>query len=376
MHFSIKKNLAIRKLLSQAYVRLSYFFINKFKKNLITNSTLVAGRKLIKDFAFFFFFSPRNFQSVSIRPKYNLKNLKPIPQDCEDVSLIIQGPICKKDDFTLNSVKLYNHLFPTAKVILSTWQNEEESYIELFRKLDCHIVKNKYPETSGWKNINYQLQTTNSGVQLAKKLGSSYVAKTRTDFRLYSPSSISFLKSLLKTFPSSDFSSNRIIISDIATCRHRIYGATDIFHFGKVETIDQYWDPLNWEKSIENYFDGKKLINGTPLRSEIFLCARYLKQKYGKIPFSLEHWWSCLKNDFIVVDFDDIDAFWYKYDYHLEQRFSRSYLDHPRNVRFADWLSLYNGFINDFHSLNKDGSRKCETWAYNQKVNKYIRVKI
>ena len=72
----------------------------------------------------------------------------------EDVSIIIQGPICRKEDFTLNSVKLYNHLFPSAKVILSTWKNEDESYIDLFRKLDCHILTNKYPDTSGWKNIN------------------------------------------------------------------------------------------------------------------------------------------------------------------------------------------------------------------------------
>ena len=170
MNFSLKKNLSLRKLLLQANVRLSYFLNNKFKKHLITNLTLVASRKLIKDFALFFFFSPKNFQSVSIRPKFNLTSIKSLPQDCEDVSLIIQGPICKKEDFTLNSIKLYNHLFPSAKVILSTWQNEDKNYIDLFRKLDCHILINKYPETSGWKNINYQLKTTAAGIQLAKKL--------------------------------------------------------------------------------------------------------------------------------------------------------------------------------------------------------------
>src|SRR3990167_11502815 len=53
----------------------------------------------------------------------------------EDAScaIIIQGPIRREDNFTLETVKLYRKHSPAATVILSTWEDED---ISTFKTLE------------------------------------------------------------------------------------------------------------------------------------------------------------------------------------------------------------------------------------------------
>jgi hypothetical protein len=324
---------------------LLHFYNAWRKRSLILRKDTVAGRKFTRYLNFTFTYAPRMFSFRSFRPKFSSDCLSPPCTGQREVGIIVQGPLILKEDLTYETLCLYKKLFPDVTVILSTWIGSDRKSLEKIKTLGIETVLSKKPEKAGWGNINLQMISTNAGLLRAKELELRYVLKTRTDFRIYSSTAISFLVSLLKKFPTAEGTS-RVVISDIATCRHRIYGATDIFQFGEISEMLTYWNGGLWHDEIKNEFDGKMIVNSTPIISEIFLCARYLKRKGKRLDFTLENWWKYLAENYVVVDLYSLDAVWFKYDWFLEQRFVRSYFESfPRAVTFSDWFSLYAGAI-------------------------------
>ena len=57
----------------------------------------------------------------------------------------MQGPIRKEDNFTYNTVKYYRDIYPNAKVIVSTWIDEDANDIEKIQELGATIVLNEKP---------------------------------------------------------------------------------------------------------------------------------------------------------------------------------------------------------------------------------------
>jgi len=212
------------------------------------------------------------------------------------------------------------------------------------------------PISSGLFNVDLQTLSTSVGLDYAEKKGIKYCIKTRADCRLHKPNTISFLKSKLDTFPLDRkvMADSRIIASSVASCKYRVYGLTDIFLFGSISDLQKYFCPqpqIEWLKSNNLNFDAP-LINGTPVISEIFLCARYLDSLNEELEWSLEHWWKCLKDFFCIVDVDSIDLFWFKHDWHYEKRFTRGYgYKSPRAIEFSDWFVLYSGESNNWGKI-------------------------
>ena len=286
----------------------------------------------------------------------------------ENVGIIVQGPLIERDNLTYETLLIYKKIFPGSKIILSTWINESHALIEKFLKLGVEIVLSEPPKTPGWGNINMQMCSVNAALNKAHELGLGYAMKTRTDFRIYSSSAISFLLALIKHFQRSN-ENRKIIISNFGTCRHRVYGATDIFQFGELSDMRLYWSGGGWEEELARHFKDEILVNGTPLVCEIFLCARYLKQMGRKLNFNLDCWWAALVEYFIVVDLQSIDAVFLKYDYAIEQRFIRTYSeDYSRSINFSDWLGMYSGQIQSWTTDFGKGAKEFrETWALDSK---------
>src|SRR3989338_8302443 len=69
-------------------------------------------------------------------------------------AIIIQGPIRREDNFTLETVKLYRQHYPAATVILSTWEDEDVSTFEPLRDGRFKIVLGKKPSYNGTGNVN------------------------------------------------------------------------------------------------------------------------------------------------------------------------------------------------------------------------------
>ena len=323
-------------------------FFNYLKYNIILNfSKKVSGLPLAnKGLDFIASYSRSNYISHTIRPKYseNFKLVSTEEINKKEFGIIIQGPISSKNElnFLRETLKIYKNIFPKTLIVVSTWKNSFSK--KLFNDEYIKISELEKPKVPGFANINYQIKSTSNAIKILKDKGIKSILKTRTDCRICKPNLKSYFLSLQKTFISEDSMNSRIFASNVATCKYRIYGLTDIMLFGKTEEIELYFKDETEEDILKNY-SFKRIINETAVMSEILLCARYLKNKGIQLDWTLEHWWECLSKYFGIVDVYSIDLFWHKYDWNFEQRFVKNYLyKSSRSIEFSEWLSLYNKF--------------------------------
>lgn len=278
-----------------------------------------------------------------------------VASDDERVTaVVIQGPLQTEDNFTLETVKIYKKIFPLSPIIVSTWSSESKKNLYALECAGAVLNISDRPITAGWGNIELQVLSTSSGLLLAKELGCEYVAKTRTDWRMYRPSALQCLNSLLQmyTSPANGIQENRIVASSTSTLKHRIYGLTDIFQYGSIVDMMMYWENLNHDAQGKfRNTEVPEIINGTPLVAEIYLCARYLETIGVDLDFSLTQWWESLRNNFIIVDNAMLDAVWNKYDRKLENRYTNGYtLRGSLAIDHLDWLRLLNSDVSDWQS--------------------------
>tara|TARA_B100000886_G_scaffold338614_1_gene301870 strand:- start:29 stop:1114 length:1086 start_codon:yes stop_codon:yes gene_type:complete len=316
----------------------SFFFINLSKK--------IGGTYLTKkDFGVVFNYFSKNYFSFHLRPKYaadyNLINYK----KNSNVGIIIQGPV-NDIVFLINTIKIYKKIFPSNKVVLSTWSNTDKKFLNKLKKLNIIVLLNKLPTDNGFGNINLQTFSTHAALKYLKDLNIEYAIKTRTDMRVYNPKALNFLLNIFNSYPIKKNTNidRRIIATDLITCKFRIYGLTDLVLFGCTNDLLLYFTNKNFDREIQHYFKKKHplIINETPVISEIFLCARYLLNKNIKLLWTLEHWWECLRDYFCIVDSQLLDLYWNKYDKQHEKRFITNYTKKTnRVVDSADWLDLY-----------------------------------
>ena len=72
-------------------------------------------------------YRPKNADEVGIRSEKRAKR---------KTAIVIQGPIKYEDNFTYETVKLYNLLYPECEVVLSTWEDEAEKAKEFFVQIN------------------------------------------------------------------------------------------------------------------------------------------------------------------------------------------------------------------------------------------------
>ena len=69
--------------------------------------------------------STDEFLTMHWRPVYADKNLSVSDQPLKrKTCIVMQGPLLDFKDFTFETIKLYNKIFPSVDVILSTWNTE------------------------------------------------------------------------------------------------------------------------------------------------------------------------------------------------------------------------------------------------------------
>lgn len=346
------------------YLRDNNNFIRSLLKTSIINvNKNIHGKKIVTQPGKILKINNRNnFISYTIRPKYaddTFPNFSIKKSDNNDHAIIIQGPIKNYEKFVIETLKLYNKIFSNITIILSTWDDEisQDFIIKIKSFNNLKLIKNK--KINFLENIDLQILSTNNALKLAKTLGLKYVLKTRTDCRVYNKNSFLFLENLMKTFPITNNNNfkHRILASSMDTRTYRIYGLTDICLFGSIEDFLIYFDETNYIDSLKDIsVDFKKpIINDTAIINEIFLCARYLKNKNVKLQWTLEDWWLQCRNLFCIFDHQSLDLFWYKYHWEFEQRFTRNYsTDYNQCMSFATWLSIFNNKIDTLDQSNQE----------------------
>jgi hypothetical protein len=57
----------------------------------------------------------------------------------QQLAIVMQGPIAHKDNFTLETLKIYQQHFSDSKIILSTWEDEDLVALREFEDLGIAI---------------------------------------------------------------------------------------------------------------------------------------------------------------------------------------------------------------------------------------------
>lgn len=282
------------------------------------------------------------FFTFHTRPAFATSIQRENKDNEKDTVIVIQGPIVRERDFTLETIKIYIKIFPTAHIILSTWSGED---MKDFKNLDIEILLNTKPEHSGISNINYQIVSAFSGIMAAKKINPTYILKTRTDQRIYNEKTLSYFKDLLKTFPieKTKKPKARIVAIDMNTFKYRPYSISDMVLFGYLEDMINYWG-LNTDTRENKKYGYNNILEWSQARlCEVFLSADYLEKMGANLTWSISDSWKQYIDYFCIADRSTIDLYWFKYEKNKEYR-NRRYDGNFMNEEFSfvDWLKLYN----------------------------------
>lgn len=266
------------------------------------------------------------------------------------IAIVLQGPVISGDDYTYRTVEAYRAWFPDSPIVFSTWDNEGAADLEAIRKLGCHVHASPsglFPEGKnverGQVNVNKQMHTSHLGLLLAKDLGAEFALKTRSDQRLCNPQAVGALPGLMETFPIGPETNQlgRILVSSLNTFVHRMYGVSDMFAFGFLDDLIEYWDgSLDTRPAVSS--EGTLRQYAKQRIAEVFFATSFLERKGEFLEWSLSHYWDQLSQRFLVVDAGFLDQHWPKYT-NVENRWA--WRNDPKfaEVTFATWIAMKEG---------------------------------
>lgn len=320
------------------------------------------GQRVLKSEFFKQLYVGNNYSLISFYPKTIQDPLiKGTNYDFRNTAIVIQGPIILKDNFTINTVKMYKQYYNNVKIIISSWKDTEREMVRRLEKEGAYVVLNEYPKFNGYGNINYQIASTVSGIKEAQKLGAHYIMKTRADQRLYNPCALALLMGAYQN-------GKIVMLGGIAnSCYARSFYISDFITFGSVDDMlilygcDQSSADdkklLERNKKATKFNEFVKLVNeaekncnaeipseydDAPVRyacAEIILAYNYFKQKHAsdKHMSPKEAYDEFLRDDVVIVDADSLGFYWVKYDH---QVFRQTWFDRLGKLDAGKWNSV------------------------------------
>lgn len=316
--------------------------------------------------------STKNYKKCSIKNSkvpliidgdfYNLKNfpikaknyqLQSDAYTIPSLCIVIQGPIVKENDFTLETCKIYKKIFNNSEtIILSTWDTEDKKYLKNFESIGVKVLLSKAPDFAGRANLNYQILSTMKGLEEGEKLGCEYAIKTRTDQRFYSTNLSRDLFNLLKIYPPSPNYNmhSRLVALSFNSFKYRYYGISDMFLFGNTQDMLKYWNSPLVTKKYEEYKTIKQKDLWQQYCSETYIALHFLKNIGVTPEYTLKHTWKIYKDLFIFIDKEILDMYWPKYT-NLNSRWRLFRPNMLEEMRHSDWLNLY---LNDDFFIKED----------------------
>ncbi|MDP3645521.1 MAG: WavE lipopolysaccharide synthesis family protein [bacterium] len=276
-------------------------------------------------------------------------------RDYSEYAIVMQGPIQTRNNFTLESLKLYKKYFNNALIILSTWEGEDAHTLNGAREIGVEVLLNKMP-APGLFNVNLQLTTARAGLALATKMNKKYSLKTRTDQRIYNRKSLTFLSNLLKDFPlpaiDSKQSGRLIALGayDYAT-KPKLYHVYDNLIFGYTEDVLLYFGAdFVSDKPVIEFL--KSRYPDSPFTAEIYFFTEFLKKVGHTLAYTPEDYGRSLATHCILLDPRSLGWYWYKYfRFTQDQNMSVTYRNRT-HLGFVEWLNLYNSYQQDKGSKN------------------------
>ncbi|MDD5407049.1 MAG: WavE lipopolysaccharide synthesis family protein [Sulfurovaceae bacterium] len=307
--------------------------------------------KKITDRALVFFFEKKGgwegfFYTLHKRPRYSdmVKRNSVIIKPEEKITIVMQGPIMIKDNFTFETLKLYKKMYSGVDIILSTWKNESPGTIEKIKDLGIMVIENEKPAFAGPYNVNLQIESSKNGLLRAKHQGAEFAIKTRTDQRMYNPDSVNLFLMLHYQYPPDKTTNQkgRLFSINTGVIKYKLYCVGDMMFFGQIDEMIDYWSCL---------YDMRTLVIPPELTTfevsrltiaETYLTVRYLEKIGHEVLWTVEDSWQVYGKYFCIIDQSLFDMFWNKYNSYTEYK-SRFYtVNHNyESITYADWLAAY-----------------------------------
>lgn len=231
-----------------------------------------------------------------------------------EFGILMHGPILIKQDFTFETLLLYLRKYPNVKILLSTWSDLPIHYVKKFESLNITLLLNEKPIFSGKSNVNFQILSTNAGINKLRDLGVKYVLKTRTDQRIYNDSNyLKYLKNIiLKDPPVSGFLKRKLVVTNLNMFKNRLYTISDMFMFGKIDDISFFWD-VPYQKKQSS--DSSDYLNPDFPTAEGYIVNNFINKINYKPKNTLSDSFKFICSNFIVIDHASLEVFWYKYNH-------------------------------------------------------------
>ena len=261
----------------------------------------------------------------------------------EKVAIILQGPVCHRHNFTLETIRRYRRLYPDIRIYLSTWDNEKVDFDPETEGFT--LIRNPLPENRGHGNINCQILSTRYGLEAAKRDGCRWAMKTRTDFRFYDWQLPHWYLSLLEEFPVRGKGlKSRIIVLEAS--RFMPFFIDDFCMFGEISDLEFFWNvPLrNTSGGILRINTPDELLRMNEIYepqpcSEIYLYSSFANRLGDPCEVkSAADYYQFLDDRLILTNWDQWLHFKYNTFNFLPRRSMSSY---PNYMTFRDWLCLY-----------------------------------
>ena len=201
------------------------------------------------------------------------------------------------------------------------------------------------PENTGPSNFNLQLISTLAGIEIARVSDCKFVLKTRTDQAMMNPEALQHIDFVFHKYPGNN-ENGRIIAASRNTFLYRLYGISDMFLFGSIVEMQEFWQV---PKDLRLGESQQLSTNSTQvtLRDhskeelvEVYLVANYLRKKNLEPKFTLEDSIKAYRDYFIILDSGTLGLIWNKYTRNAN-RWSKEFVPNPHyEVTFLDWLRL------------------------------------
>lgn len=275
-------------------------------------------------------------------------------------AIIIQGPIKRERDYTLETVKLYLEQNPGTDVILSTWQTECLFDFEKLNHPNFHIVISQLPNSSGSHNFNYQQVSTIAAIKKAMELDVNYICKTRTDHRIYAAYFMRTMRIMLENSKKPKrFKGGRIIENSSHVCKFRPYSMSDVFQFARANDIVDLWaaEPDLRNRSASEYQKEKKgnvrLIDyALDYIAEVGLHRKYAQKVAPSLGLSLQDYYTFIVDKFLIMDDQFIQLHMLRHDNRERFRVGDPGYSQPRDLARIDhvtWLRMSEGYYPDIN---------------------------
>ena len=337
------------------FLKIQGFAISAFRKDSL-NTIMLSFCKAVE--------TKSTYVSYQIKPKdtTEIPILSGLKQS-HSFAIVLQGPICIKDEMTYNTVRFYKQTYPYANIIISTWADEAEENVKRLAELGAVIVRNEKPSNNGCWNVNYQIVSSLAGTKKAQELGCEFAVKTRTDQRVCKPFIFDTMLSTLQFFPSiSEKQKGRIVTLGVNSGGMFIpYHTCDFLYLGYTEDLiklfsiplDLRVDDMNIKRKLSCLT--RHQLSEQMLPPEIYIMKHYCMDVLGFCcKDTVESYWYVVRNYLICYGMKDVDLLWNKYNCLFDLNFyTSSYYgksDSPERLStmcfdFFNWLNLYMGNI-------------------------------